>query len=123
MNKRNFLKTSGALLTGSVFSHLVADEQSVKRTNWAGNYEYSTGQLYLPQTVEETRKIVKSCHLLKTLGSRHSFSGIADSTGSQISLKNLNGMVLDRNSHTVTVDGGVTYGHLSPYLHANGYAL
>lgn len=123
MNKRKFLRTSGALLTGGMFSHLVASEQQAKRTNWAGNYEYNADQLQLPQTAEEVSKIVKSCNPLKALGSRHSFNGIADSTGSQISLKNLHGMVLDRKAGTVTVDAGVTYGHLSPYLHTNGYGL
>ncbi len=123
MNKRKFLKTSGALLTGSMFSHLVADEQRTGRTNWAGNYEYKANQLYLPQTTEEVQRFVKSHSPLKALGSRHSFDGIADSTGCQISLKNLHGMELDRKSHTVTVDAGVTYGHLSPYLYENGYAL
>jgi xylitol oxidase len=123
MNKRKFLKASGALLTGGMFSHLVAGDGSAKRTNWAGNYEYSTDQLHLPQTAEEAKKVVKTCHPLKALGSRHSFNGIADSTGNQISLKNLHGMELDSRSRTVTVDAGVTYGHLSPYLHSNGYAL
>lgn len=123
MNKRNFLKASGALLTGGMLSQLVADERHVKRTNWAGNYEYSTDQLRLPETPEEVRKVVKSCDPLKALGSRHSFNGIADSTGTQISLKNLHGMALDRKLHTVTVDAGVAYGHLAPYLHSNGYAL
>lgn len=123
MNKRNFLKTSGALLTGSVFSRLMADEGHNKRTNWSGNYEYSTDQLQLPQTDEEVRKTVKSCNPLKALGSRHSFNGIADSTGAQISLKNLHGMALDGKSLTVTVDAGVAYGHLAPYLDNNGYAL
>ena len=123
MDKRKFLKTSGALLTGGVFSQLIADDQHAKRTNWAGNYEYSADQLQLPQTGGEAREVVKTCNPLKALGSRHSFNGIADSTGSQISLKNLHEMTLDRKSRTVTVDAGVTYGHLSPHLHSNGYAL
>ena len=123
MNKRNFLKTSGALLTGSVLSRLMAGEGHAKRTNWSGNYEYSTDQLQLPETAGEVTKVVKSCNPLKALGSRHSFNGIADSTGTQISLKNLHGMTLDRKASTVTVDAGVAYGHLAPYLDSNGYAL
>ena len=124
MNKREFLQTSGALLTGSALSCLVAGEgKDATRKNWAGNYQYSTDRLHLPKTVEEARKVVKSCNQLKALGSRHSFDGIADSTGDQISLKYLDGMTLDQKSRTVTVDAGVPYGRLAPYLDTHGYAL
>lgn len=120
MNKRNFLKTSGALLTGSMLSHLMADE---KRTNWAGNYTYSTDNLHEPKDLAEVQKVVKSCDQLRALGARHSFNGIADSTHNQISLKNLNSMALDAKARTVTVGAGVRYGTLAPYLYQHGYAV
>jgi len=60
---------------------------------------------------------------VKALGARHSFNGVADSTGDQISLKHFDQMALDRKSRTVTVGAGVTYGRLAPYLDSNGYAL
>jgi xylitol oxidase len=120
MNKRKFLKTSGALLTGSMLSRLVAEE---KRTNWSGNYTYSTNNLHIPQNVEEVQKVVKSCDKIKALGARHSFNGIADSTENQISLKRLDSMSIDAKARTVTVGAGVTYGALSPFLYQNGYAV
>jgi xylitol oxidase len=120
MNKRKFLKTSGALLTGSVLSRLLADE---KRTNWSGNYTYSTENLHMPQTVEEVQKVVKSCDKVKALGARHSFNGIADSTANQISLKHLDSISLDEKARTVTVGAGVTYGALAPYIYQRGYAV
>jgi alditol oxidase len=123
MDKRDFLKTSGALVAGHMLSHLVTGEPKEVRTNWAGNYQYSTDRLHLPKSVEEVQKVVKSCSKLKALGARHSFNGIADSTSNQISLKNLQDMALDRKTHTVRVGAGVTYGHLAPYLHETGYAL
>ena len=124
MNKRKFLQTSGALITGSVLSRLVADERhDGERTNWSGNYKYSTDRLDLPKTVEEVQQIVKICSRAKALGARHSFNSIADSTGDQISLKHLGEMELDRKSRTVTVGAGVTYGQLCPYLDSHGYAL
>jgi xylitol oxidase len=91
--------------------------------NWAGNYEYSTDRLHTPSTVAEVREVVKRCEKLKALGARHSFNGIADTTGDQISLQHFTGMALDRASRTVTVGAGVTYGQLAPYLDANGFAL
>jgi xylitol oxidase len=124
MDKRQFLKTSGVLIAGSVFSRLVTGEQqTLARTNWAGNYKYSTDRLHVPKTVEEVQQVVKSCTRVKALGARHSFNGIADSTENQISLKHLDQMTLDKGSHTVTVGAGVTYGQLSPYLDGQGYAV
>src|SRR5271154_1660971 len=126
MNKREFLKTSCAVISGSVFSRFswaAREKQELARTNWAGNYTYTTNNLHLPKTVEEVQKVVKSCDKLKALGARHSFNGIADSTANQISLKQLDQMALDKTARSVTVEAGVTYGRLSPYLDENGYAV
>lgn len=124
MDKRQFLRTSGFFIAGSMFSRFVSGEQqSTPRTNWAGNYRYSTDQLLLPRTVEEVQQAVKSCKKVKALGARHSFNGIADSTENQISLKLLDQMVLDRKSQTVAVGAGVTYGQLAPYLDGQGFAV
>ena len=123
MDKRNFLKTSAAILTGGMLSRLAQAEPAKPRTNWAGNYRYSTNNLYLPESVEEVQKLVKSCPKLKSLGARHSFNGIADSTQNQISLKNMTNMSIDAGARTVTVESGVRYGQLAPYLDKAGFAL
>jgi xylitol oxidase len=92
--------------------------------NWAGNLEYSTGNVHYPKTVEEVQQVVKKCDKLTVLGSRHSFNKIADSTQNQLSTEHLNKVVmLDKASNTVTVESGMKYGELAPYLHENGYAL
>jgi xylitol oxidase len=124
MDKREFLRTSGIFLAGTMLSPLASGEQAPgKRTNWSGNYTFSTDRLHQPQTVEEVQEVVKSCSKLRALGARHSFNGIADSTQDQISLAHLNQIVLHRESHTVTVGGGVTYSQLAPYVDGHGYAL
>lgn len=93
-------------------------------SNWAGNLEYGTDNVYYPKTVEEVQEVVKKCNKLKPLGSRHSFSKIADSTDNQVSLKELNKVIsIDKASNTVTVEGGMKYGELAPYLQKNDYAL
>jgi xylitol oxidase len=118
------LKTSGAFLTGTLLSRFSSGEQpAAPRTNWSGNYTYSTDRLHLPKTVEEVQQVVKSCNKLKALGARHSFNGIADSTENQISLKNLDQMALDPKSRTVAVGAGVTYGQLAPYIDGQGFAV
>jgi alditol oxidase len=128
MDKRTFLKASGAFVASSVVSRGIWGEPAgvshdAGRTNWAGNYTYSTDHLHVPQTVAEVRQVVKSCDKLKALGARHSFNGIADSKWNQVSLKHLDQMVLDPKSRTVTVGAGVTYGQLAPYLNSNGFAV
>ena len=92
--------------------------------NWAGNYTYGTTRIHRPTTLEQVQEVVKQCKKLRVLGSRHSFNGIADSNEDLISLEHLNHVVtLDREHHTVTIEGGVRYGPLCEYLHREGYAL
>ncbi|GMK40793.1 putative xylitol oxidase [Paenibacillus sp. CCS19] len=95
-----------------------------ERLNWAGNYRYGSSQLLEPANLEEVRDIVMSSERIRTLGSRHSFNGIADTTGIQLSLRKMDRVLeLDREKQTVTVEGGIRYGELGHYLNNQGYAL
>lgn len=131
MNKREFLKTSGALITGTMLSRLAGAEQTGSasspaagpRTNWSGNLHYHADHLLLPKNVEEVKQAVKSCKKIKALGARHSFNTIADSDFNQISVKALDHMSVDAKARTVIVGGGVSYGQLAPYLDAQGFAV
>jgi xylitol oxidase len=125
MNKREFLRASGALLAGGALSRLVegGGVTDDPRTNWSGNYHYSTDRLLKPSSVDEARKAVKSASKLRVLGTRHSFNGIADSTTEQLSLMSLKDMHLDAKTRTVTVGAGVKYGELAPYIDKQGFAL
>ncbi len=128
MNKREFLKTAGALAAASALGRVARSKQAAMnsntaRTNWAGNLTYSTNNLQAPATVDEVRAVVRNASQLRALGARHSFSAIADSTREQISLERLKEMTLDEKARTVTVGGGVTYSDLAPWLNAKGYAL
>ena len=61
---------------------------------------------------------------MKVLGTRHCFNTIADSRYDFLSLKPMHEVVaLDAGAHTVTVDAGMTYGQLGPYLDSKGFAL
>jgi len=123
MDKREFLKSSGVILTGSLLQRYVSAEAQTDRTNWAGNYTYHAKNLLSPKTTEEVQAAVKSCATLKALGARHSFNGIADNPLNQISLKQMDSIALDEKARTVTVGAGVTYGLLAPYIDGKGYAL
>ena len=124
MKKRTFLKTSSAIVTGSLLSPLAAYPYDRPRKNWAGNLTYSTDNLYQPQTVQQVQETVRKHDKLRALGTRHSFNRIADSTENQLSLEDLRQvMSLNRDTNTVTVDAGVRYGALARYLHPQGFAL
>src|SRR5258708_11229749 len=124
MNRRQYMKTPRPLNTGGILCRFVpAAQHPAPRTNWAGNYRYSTDRLLLPKSLQEGQQAVKSGGKLRALGARHSFNGIADSKDTQISLKLLDQMVLDPKSRSVTVGAGVTYGRLAPYIDEQGFAV
>lgn len=124
MDKREFLKTSGALVAGSLLSRFSpCQQQPAPRENWAGNITYSTDHVHSPASIEEVRAVVKSCTKLRALGSRHSFNTIADSTQNQISLVHLDQIEMDEKARTVTVGAGVKYGQLAPVIDTHGFAL
>ena len=124
MDKREFLKTSGAMVAGSMLSRFSSGlPQSAPRENWAGNLTYSTDHLHTPASIEEVRQVVMKCAKLRALGTRHSFSSIADSTANQISLRRLDEITIDDKERVVTVGAGVSYGQLAPVIDARGYAL
>jgi xylitol oxidase len=133
MDKRDFLKSSGAVVAGSLLSRLPLAEAAMTaaaypaaaeaRTNWAGNYTYSTDNLDTAASVEEVRRNIAATPHLKALGARHSFNGIADSTVEQLSLKPMDSIELDAKAGTVTVGAGVTYGLLAPYIDSRGFAV
>jgi alditol oxidase len=124
MDKRDFLKLFSAMMAAPVLSSLFAKTPDAKLKNWAGNFEFSTDRLYPANSVEQVRDFVKSQAKLKALGTRHCFNKIADSKDNLLSLHSMDQVVaLDPQLRTVTVDGGMTYGQLCPYLHDKGFAL
>src|SRR5262249_35757043 len=127
MNKRMFLKLSAGILGGSSGAQLFGSvpdgpPSAAKLTNWAGNYAYSTDSLSRLASIEQVRKFVQGHDSLKVLGTRHCFNGIADSTRTLISLEPMDRVVaLDPEALTVTVEAGMRYGQLGPYLHDRGF--
>jgi xylitol oxidase len=93
-------------------------------TNWAGNYRYGTDKLYRLASIEQVQKFVRAHDSLKVLGTRHCFNGIADSAHALVSLKPMDRVAsLDPKTRAVTVEAGISYGQLCPYLHERGFAL
>jgi alditol oxidase len=138
MNKREFLKSSGGFVAGTIASQFASGQKpqqpaspqqaaspqrAAPHENWAGNIHYSTDHIHTPATLDGVRDAVKKCSKLRALGSRHSFNRIADSNQNQISLEHLNQIDIDDQARTVTAGAGVRYGQLAPVIDAKGYAL
>ena len=124
MNKRTFLKLFGATLASPAVMRLLAWARQEKLRNWAGNIEYSTDRVETATSLEQVQSYVKSQTKLKALGTRHCFNDIADSKHGFVSMRSLDEIIsLDPAKRTVTVDAGITYGKLAPYLDAKGFAL
>jgi alditol oxidase len=91
--------------------------------NWGGNHRYRATRLHRPSTVEQLQEIVASAAEIRVLGSRHSFSGIADAA-ELVTLDHLPPDVrVDREAGTVDVPGAIRYGELAEALEAEGLAL
>lgn len=94
------------------------------RTNWAGNRRYHAAGLARPTRMEELQELVATTPRIHALGTGHSFNGVADTTGTQVSLDGLPPFVeIDTQARTATVSAWSTYGDVAPAIDAHGFAL
>ena len=113
-----------AAAASPVLAPLAAWMEKQKLTNWAGNLTYGTDRLQEADSVDRVRMVVRSEKKVKVLGTRHCFNSIADSHDNLLSLKPMHEVVgIDGDARTVTVEAGITYGQLCPYLDSKGWAL
>lgn len=124
MNKRTFLKTSTALAGGTVVYPWWGCKTTKPMKNWAGNLSFSTSNIHFPQNLEEVQKIVLTNKSLRALGSKHSFSAIADSTSGLISSRDLKGVRnVDKVKRSITVGAGIRYGAVCKQIDEAGFSL
>ncbi|OII12215.1 hypothetical protein BIU97_04285 [Curtobacterium sp. MCBA15_009] len=94
------------------------------RTNWAGNVVYRASALARPSTVDELQQLVATTPRLTALGSRHSFSTIADTDADQVTLSDLPPLFeIDTDRRVVRVAAGSTHSQVAAGLEARGWAL
>jgi xylitol oxidase len=94
-------------------------------TNWAGNLTYQASAVHHPATVAEVQELVARLPRVRALGTRHSFSTVADLPGGELVCLDAlpPEITVDPEVMTVSVTGGTRYGELAAALHAQGYAL
>lgn len=130
MDKRTFLKKTGVLATGTALAPWACHSPDQKATmiapgkNWAGNLTYSAVHLDTPDSKEEAVNFVKEHEKVRPLGTRHSFSNIADGEDQMISSQKFDQIIdIDMDAITVTVGSGIRYGELALALQAKGLAI
>jgi xylitol oxidase len=97
--------------------------------NWAGNLTFAARRLHRPATLEQLQEVVARAERIHALGSRHSFTDIADSA-ELVSLEAMHAeetlpadIAVDRDAGTVSFSGGTRYGVLAEVLRDEGLAL
>jgi xylitol oxidase len=91
--------------------------------NWAGNHVYRAAEVHRPATLERVREIVARAPRVHALGTRHSFSDVADAT-ELVALDAVPADVdVDPQGRTVTCSAWLKYGELAEALAGHGLAL
>jgi xylitol oxidase len=90
--------------------------------NWAGNVVYGAERVVAPRTVEEAQELVAAEPAIRALGTRHSFSRLADTERVLLSTEHLN-RIVELGEGTVTVEAGIRYGELGAALREQGLAV
>jgi len=92
--------------------------------NWAGTLEYQAADIVDATSIDEVSSLVAGAERIRALGTRHSFSDIADTDALLVTVTEIEpDFVLDDEARTVTVGAGTRYGILARYLEDNGWAL
>ena len=89
--------TFASLVLGAIFvSESTMAMKSLDRWNWSHNIEFTAKKVEQPTTVEEVQTAVKDARgNVKVVGTAHSFSDIADTDGTHITLKNFTDITVD----------------------------
>ncbi|QSF59687.1 FAD-binding protein [Nocardioides sp. zg-1228] len=98
--------------------------------NWAGNVTYRARELVAPGSTSELQEVVAAAAAdgmrVRALGSRHSFSTVADTDGLHVSARDL-GLPVEvedgPDGPVAVVPAAATYAEVAPVLHAAGRAL
>ena len=92
--------------------------------NWAGNVEFAAARVVAPTSVRELQEVVSTSAPVRAVGTGHSFSRVADTSGTLVSTLELDlPLEVHGDERLVVVPGGATYARLTAALHDQGWAL
>ena len=91
-----------------------AEADNGQRYNWANTVQFAAKSVQKPLNVEELLQIVSDERSgnIKAIGTTHSWSDIADTDGTHISMENFKEIKVDVNMKQVTFGAGVTFTEL-----------
>ena len=93
-------------------------------TNWGGHYTYTAHTLHRPASLDELQSIVASSASISAIGSRHSFTGIADSGSALVQLDQLVEPVrIDVDRRVAQVSAAMEVGALARSIAQEGWGL
>lgn len=100
------------------------EESSPAGRNWAGNIVFRAPRFAEPASVEELAELVSSARAVRAVGSRHSFTTLADSADLMVSVGRLLGSLeVDSERRVASVPAGWRYAGLARELERRGWAL
>ena len=67
MDRKTFIKLSSVTMTGTLLKPGTTFYQEKQITNWAGNFIYSTNNLYYPHSLTEVQDLIKKYPKIKVL--------------------------------------------------------
>jgi alditol oxidase len=92
--------------------------------NWAQSHSFGAQTVERPADAGEVRELVLRGGPVRALGSRHSFTDLADTAGRLVSLERFEAdLVIDEDASTASFSAGLRYGDLAARLQARGWAL
>lgn len=92
--------------------------------NWAGTVTFSAPRFASPTTREQLADLVRGASGVRAVGSRHSFSALADSDDLMVSVEAMPaGVTVHAERGTASVPAGMRYAEAARELEAAGWAL
>ena len=126
LNRRAFLKSlaaTGALGSMSPSQLLADTSKAATWQNWSGNQQAKPSQLLFPRNQDELRDAVTSgTGTLRAFGGSDSFSAVAPSNDTMISLEAMGGL-RHQNEDLFTWGGGTRLAIASAQAHSLGYSF
>jgi alditol oxidase len=92
--------------------------------NWAQSHNFGAQIVQRPGDAAEVRELILQGGPVRALGTRHSFTDLADTSGRLISLDRFpDDLEIDEDARTASFAPGLRYGDLATLLQARGWAL
>lgn len=116
MKRRALLKLASLAAGGTLLpAKLLANAQTFRWQNWAGNQQAHPSAMHYPQSVEQISALLASSSgPVRCFGGSHSFSPLVPTDGTLISLEAMNGLLHhDVNRGTATFAAGTRLGNAS----------